>query len=94
MSYSIEQAEKARQRADAYKETFNTPAGNVVLSDLAFECYATRSTFAGDHVQTTAYREGMRAVFLMIMELVELDTDDLFRLAKFYDRMRTEVIHD
>lgn len=64
-------------RVKAYKEVFATPAGKVVLQDLARFCRASRSTFDADP-RVHALLEGRRECWLRIQQhrLPTLTGDD------------------
>jgi hypothetical protein len=53
----------------AYQQTFRTEAGEVVLADLE-KRFQRRSSFAAD-AYMTAFREGQRDVYLMILNFIE-----------------------
>lgn len=57
------------QLAQAYHNTFSSESGSVVLADLE-QRYGRRRSFAPDP-HTTAFHEGQRDVYLMILNLLD-----------------------
>ncbi len=53
------------QIAQAYRDTFTTAAGQVVLDDLR-KSYGQRRSFVRGETDTTAFHEGQRDVFRRI----------------------------
>ena len=53
----------------AYDDTFNKSGSGIqVMADLEEHCYANGSTFVSGDALETAFREGMRSVYLMIKD--------------------------
>ncbi len=67
------------ERRTAYVRTFNTPAGEEVMRDLAKFCRAYESTFHPDP-RVHAVLEGRREVWLRLIEHLRLSDDDLWRI--------------
>lgn len=67
------------KRRNAYIAALITPAGDVVLKDLAKFCRANRTTFT-DNDRITALLEGRREVWLRIAHHLNLDEDALWKL--------------
>jgi hypothetical protein len=61
---------------EAYLEFKGSPAGNLVLSDLARFCRATSTTWSDD-ARHHARLEGRREVWLRITEHMHLTTEQL-----------------
>lgn len=68
----------AERRTD-YVKTFDTPAGQKVLADLAKFCRAHESTFHSD-ARVHAVAEGRREVWLRIQQHLQLDDQTLWRV--------------
>lgn len=66
----------AERRTD-YIRTFNTPAGQKVMEDLARFCRAHESTFHADP-RIHAALEGRREVWLRIQQHLQLSDDQLW----------------
>lgn len=66
-----------RKRPQQYKDTFNTPQGKEVLRDLAKFCGQNNPTYVPGDSHASAYKEGMRRVFLRIQQFVNLSEKDL-----------------
>lgn len=60
---------KPEELLQAYKDCFNTTAGEKVLEDLSKRCYDNVTTFDKDPA-TIAYREGIRSVYLYIKTML------------------------
>lgn len=65
-----------------YREVFNTPSGKMVLKDLAKFCGQNSPTYVSGDSHASAYREGMRRVFLRIQSLIDLDEGEMRKLIK------------
>jgi hypothetical protein len=68
-----------RQRKRAYQLTFGSPAGQVVLEDLAKFCRANETCFHADP-RLHAVAEGRREVWLRIQQHLNLTADQLAQL--------------
>lgn len=68
---------KGRKRN--YQLTFETPAGQAVLIDLARFCRATETCFHPD-ARLHAVAEGRREVWLRIQQHLNLNSQQLFTL--------------
>lgn len=64
-------------RQQAYRQTFSSPVGQLVLSDLAKYCRAGRSTFHPNS-RVSAFQEGRKDVFEKIAKYMNLTTDELY----------------
>jgi len=73
--------EKAEQLQRDYKAVFGTEAGKRVLEDLKRWCHVLWPSFTGDPYETV-FNEGKRAVYLHIQSMLELDVEELRKLAK------------
>ncbi len=60
--------------AQAYRHTFATEQGRVVLADLLRRAGLMQSSFSGDPLET-AYREGRRRLGLEVVEAINRDPD-------------------
>lgn len=58
-------------------QTFNTPHGKKVFNDLAKFCGAMQTSHVPGDATETAYREGMRRVFLRINSFVNKDFEEI-----------------
>lgn len=66
--------EAERQVIIDYQKTFGSEHGSRVLGDLMEHCGMMRSSFQGEkHPLEMAFREGERAVVLMILDKLEID---------------------
>ena len=74
--FDIEWLDKRRR---AYREVFQGPDAELVLTDLAKFCSAHSSTFVPDDPggRTSAFREGRREVFLRIQEMIRIDDEKM-----------------
>jgi hypothetical protein len=75
--------EKLRWRKRDYQLTFakNSPPAQRVLADLAYFCYADRSTFDADP-RVHAAAEGRREVWLWINSHLNLSSEELFAMIR------------
>lgn len=74
--------EKLRFKRRDYQLTFNdNPHARRVLADLAFFCYADRSTF-DPNARVHAVAEGRREVWLWINAHLHLSSEELFVLIR------------
>lgn len=71
-----------KRKNKVYKNVFNTPSGEEVLRDLAKFCGQNSSTYVSGDSHASAYREGMRRVFLRIQNFIEMDEQDMSKLLK------------
>lgn len=69
-----------KKRPKLYKDTFSTPQGKEVLKDLAKFCGQNSPTHVPGDPYTSAYKEGMRRVFLRIQQFVNLNEADLQKI--------------
>lgn len=67
-------------RRAAYVRTFQNPAAQPVLEDLARFCRAAESTFDTDP-RVSAVLEGRREVWLRIQQHLRLSPEEVFQLA-------------
>lgn len=65
----------------AYKEVFETPAGKLVLEDLARECGLLRNTYHGK-TDDLLFNEGKRNVGLYILANTNVDLKQLTELLR------------
>lgn len=79
MSLVEQRREAQRALAQAYREVFSGPKGDLVLRDMARFCRATESTFHPDP-RLAAQLDGRREVWLRIQENVQLTDEQLFAL--------------
>jgi len=80
-----EVVEKAIVRTTNYKQAFSTAQGKAVLLDLLSEHYMLKNTYYGpenDEGRSMAYREGQRTVVLRIMQMMGLNTAEMYLLIK------------
>ena len=64
-----------------YKKTFESEEGKHVLKDLEQVCMFRMSTFNKDAL-TMAFSEGLRAVYLHITTIKDMDIETLEKLKK------------
>lgn len=74
-----ETLEFLKQRRAAYQQVFGTPAGQMVLEDLAVFCRAGSSCFHADP-RIHAALEGRREVWLRIDDHINLTSGELYDL--------------
>lgn len=77
--------EAAILRVTNYKQTFTSKTGREVLLDLLGEHYMLKTTYYGpenDEGRSMAYRDGQRSVVLRIMQVMGLDTAEMYLLIK------------
>ena len=67
------------ERRIDYVKTFDTPAGEKVLADLAKFCRAHESTFHADP-RVHAVAEGRREVWLRLQHHLQLTDEQLWKL--------------
>lgn len=67
------------ETCNLYKQAFNSIAGQEVLRDLESRCYFLDSTIAENPI-IMAFKEGQRANFLHIKNMVDMDVDALEKL--------------
>ena len=68
------------KKQKVYKDTFNTTSGEKVLADLAIFCGQYTPTYREGDPYDTAYREGMRRVFLRIHSYLNKDEAEISKL--------------
>lgn len=67
-----------------YKNVFSTPEGEKVLADLAIFCGQYSPTYQQGDSHDTAYKEGMRRVFLRIHSYLNRDDAEINKLINDY----------
>jgi len=73
----------------AYKRTFDSSDGKLILNDLFKSCHMTTSTM-DSNPHETAFNEGARSVVLRILKTCNTNID---ALDKMIERMETEEEH-
>lgn len=71
---------QAKPVAAAYRDLLATPAGKLILRDLAAYCRVGASSFAAGDPHQTAFNEGARDVFLHVAEMAGIRPDDFPQL--------------
>ena len=74
-------AERLKGLRGDYKKTFESEEGKKVLKDLESVCMFKMSTFNKDPY-VTAFSEGLRAVYLHITTIKDMDIEALERINK------------
>lgn len=69
-----------KERREDYKKTFETEEGKRVLKDLEKICLFKTTTFDKDAL-TMAFQEGLRAVYLHINTIMNMDIEELERIS-------------
>lgn len=72
---------KLKGKREDYKKTFSTEEGKRVLKDLESVCMYRATTFSKD-AMTMAFQEGLRTVYLHITTLMDMDIEELERIAE------------
>ena len=67
---------------EEYKNVFNSPGGEIVISHLMRKFNITTPTFTPGDTHMTAYREGQRSVVLTILKFINKDTAQMAELVK------------
>jgi hypothetical protein len=65
----------------AYREVFNSEAGQIVLEDMVKTFHVLNSTYA-DNQNETYYREGERSVVIRILKTINVDPFKLQEMIK------------
>ena len=73
------QEDKLKQLQQDYKNTFSTDEGKRVLEDLKLRGFYYSSTFTGD-ANGMIWNEGMRAIVLTIISMIEQPYDEIIKL--------------
>ena len=76
---SEQEMDRVRDKQRAYRLTFSSPSGQIVLLDLARFCFAAQDTFDPDPA-VHARNVGMRRVWLMIEQHLRLPQTKLYQL--------------
>ena len=71
---------KLKEKREDYKKTFGTEEGKRVLKDLEKVCLYRTSTFDKEPM-VMAFQEGLRTVYLHITTIMEMDIEELERIA-------------
>ncbi len=74
-------AEKLKGNREDYKKVFETEEGKRVLKDLERVCMYRSTTFDKDSL-VMAFQEGLSAVYLHITTIMNMDIEELERIAK------------
>lgn len=77
---------KFNSKQQVYKEVFNNPAGEKVLADLAVFCGAISPTYREGDSHDTAYREGMRRVYLRIFNYLHKNPADIAKMISAFEK--------
>ena len=75
---------KFEKKKKMYQDTFNTPIGEKVLADLAIFCGQLTPTYQQGDSHDTAYREGMRRVYLRIHSYLNRDPVEINKIINDY----------
>ena len=67
-----------------YQDLFKTPTGEKVLADLAMFCGQYTPTYREGDSHDTAYREGMRRVYLRIHSYLNRDEAEINKIISDY----------
>ena len=78
-------ADKLKGLREDYIKTFSSEEGKRVLKSLEESCLFKTTTFSKDPLEM-AYHEGMRSVYLHINTIIEMDIEELERLANALQR--------
>ena len=65
-----EDKNKLKRNLAAYELIFNTPEGQLVLDDLALQCYEGAVTFVDNNPYGSAFNEGKRFVLIHIRRMI------------------------
>lgn len=76
----------AKTRRKAYCDTFKTESGKSVLEDLCKFSGAHRVSFVPGDPYSTAYKEGMRAMYLHITKIIGQSEIDLIKYKQIEER--------
>lgn len=79
--------ERIKKQKIAFNEVFSTPSGALVLKQLQDLCCYDKTTFDANSSHTTAFNEGKRFVFLTILNLVNLTSDEYDKLIRRYQNL-------
>lgn len=79
------------KKSKLYKDVFNTPEGEKVLADLAIFCGQFSPTYREGDSHDTAYREGMRRVYLRIHSFLNRDEAEINKLINDYRKGELNV---
>lgn len=74
--------EKFSNNRRLYKQVFETPQGQDVLKDLAKFCHMQSPSYTPGDPHGTAYKEGMRRVFLRISNYLNMDEVEIQKMFK------------
>jgi len=77
----MDNAERLKGLRTAYKDTFDSEKGKMVLKDLEQVCMNKMSLFNKDSA-TMAYSAGLRDVYLHITTIKDMDIETLEKLNK------------
>lgn len=72
---------KAAKRVKAFKDTFATESGKIVLQDLVRECGLLRNTYRGNS-EELLFNEGKRNVLLYILNNINADLKAILEVAE------------
>ena len=73
-------AAKNEQLLRAYQLCFNSPAGQLVLTDLAKFCRGAETCVVPGDIHTTLVLEGRREALLRVMQFAKLDEEQILEL--------------
>ena len=76
----MDNSEKLKGIRNDYQQVFSTEEGQRVLKDLEKVCLYRATTFDKDAL-VMAFQEGLRAVYLHITSIMNLDIEELERIA-------------
>jgi hypothetical protein len=78
-------SDKLKGRRNDYKKVFETEEGKKVLKDLEKVCMYRSTTFDKDAL-VMAFQEGLRAVYLHITTVMDMDIEELEKISKAMTR--------
>lgn len=73
-----------KNKQKIYKEVFESNAGKKVLADLAIFCGQYAPTYQQGDPYDTAYKEGMRRVYLRIHSYLNMDHAEVDKIINSY----------
>lgn len=79
-------AERIKGLRSDYKKVFESEEGKHVLKDLEKVCLYRSTTFDKDAL-VMAFQEGLRAVYLHISTIMNMDVEELERLVAANERV-------
>jgi hypothetical protein len=75
----------------AYKKTFSTDEGKMVLMDLVKSSGMMASSFVANDPYATAFNEGARSIVVRLIDTIQIDPEKYIKMLEEYKSNQGEM---